>query len=112
MIRVALALAALLLLVLSADLTHTQLRQMPFDARLAGDPSMASGRGAALQGEASSIQANMLLLNEGSQPIQPALSAGAGEEAPAPALLVYFALVLLGSAVSVMLVHHQQRRQT
>jgi hypothetical protein len=103
MIRVALALVAVLLLVLSADLTQTQLRQMPFDARLASD--------AAFQEEASSIQANMLLLNERGQPIRPALSATAGEDAPAPALLVYLALILLGSAVSVMLVHHQQRRQ-
>jgi hypothetical protein len=79
-----------------------QLHQMPFDARPGG---------AALQEATGAIPAKALL-DGGETSIQPALSAGPGEEAPAPALLVYLALILAGSGVAIGLARRSFRQET
>ena len=101
MTRVLLALASILMLALSASLTHTQLRTIQFDTRPAD---------VALQRNADAIQHNMLLAEE-APVIHTALSASGSEDAPAPALLVYLTLILVGSAVAVGLVRHHLRRE-
>jgi hypothetical protein len=103
MTRVILALAAILLLALSAGLTHTQLSQLSFDARPSGNTAPAQATPIVLPAKT--------MLNGGSAPIVAPLTTIAGEEAPAPALLVYLLLILAGSAVAVGRVRHTQRRE-
>jgi hypothetical protein len=100
MTRVALALAAILLLACSAGQNQAQLQQLPFSRGQLADAgllrsSMAAG-------------ANVTLPHARSpeHTIRPT-----PDEAPAPALLIYLALIVVGSAVAVGLVRHSQRRQ-
>jgi len=102
MTRVVLVLASILMLALSASLTHPQLRPIQFDARPAA--------GAALQPKTGSIQQSMLV-DQDAPVIRTALSTGSGEDGPAPALLVYLTLILVGSAVAVGLARHHLHRE-
>jgi hypothetical protein len=100
MARFALALAAIVILTLSAGLTHVQPQATPSSA---GATSAAT-----FHDSADTFRAELMLMK------RPALLSTAQrpphEEPPAPALLVYLTLILVGSAGSVALAHRRLHR--
>lgn len=97
MARLALALIAILVLALSAELTRTQL---PPPSSPAANSLQALESHRAISAEFDFAPAGQL-----SRP--PALYAN--EDAPEPALIAYLALVLIGSVVAVGIVRHSAR---
>jgi hypothetical protein len=97
MTRLALVLIAIVVLALSAGVSHTQL------------PSPNSPAATSLQ----VLEPHQVLSGEfdfapqGQLPRTPALRMG--EDAPEPALIVYLALVLIGSVVAVGIVRRSER---
>jgi len=102
MARVALALAAILLLACSAGQNQAHLQQLSFGRTQLADTGLLRG----------STAASVDIIVPHAQP--PGLDGAprpSTDETPAPALLVYLALIVVGSAVGVGLVRHSQRRQ-
>jgi hypothetical protein len=94
MVRFALALAAIVILTLSAGLTRGQPQATPL--------SVGATSAAAFHNNTdTSFRADLMLMNRAALLRTPQRSAH--EEPPAPALLVYLALILVGSAGSVAL---------
>jgi hypothetical protein len=91
--RVALALAAIGLLILSAGLTRSQSQA----ALLSGGVP----RAAAIRENTDAFRAELILVKHTA--ITPTTQGSPNEEPPAPALLVYLALILVGSVGSVAL---------
>jgi hypothetical protein len=83
-------------------LTHPQLRPIQFGAQPAAS--------IAIQPKTDSIQHSMLL-DQDAPVIRTALSTSSSEDGPAPALLVYLTLILVGSAVAVGLARHHLHRE-
>jgi hypothetical protein len=103
MSRLLLALAAILLLTLSAGFTHTGLRQMPLGPdRFANVPLLKSGLSTT---NADAAFGQIQSLGPG-----PTVRA-TPDDAPAPALLIYLGLIVVGSAAAVGLVRYHQRRE-
>jgi hypothetical protein len=96
MTRFALALAAVLMLALSAGLMHGQPEGIPVTT------GAASVRG--FQDATDAFQSNMVVKGETNPSI---VQRSADEEPPAPALLIYLGLILVGSTVSVILAHRR-----
>ena len=93
MTRFALALAAIVILALSAGLTRGQPQATPLSA--------SATSAAASQNNSNSFQADLLPIKRTA--ILPTAQRSSNEELPAPALLVYLALILVGSVGSVAL---------
>ena len=91
--RFALALAAIVILMLSAGPTRGQPQAAPLSA---GAP-----RAAAFHQNTDAFRAELMLVKRAAIP--PTAQRSPNEEAPAPALLVYLALILVGSVGSVVL---------
>ena len=102
MARVALALAAILLLACSAGQNQAQLQQLPFSHSGLADTGLVRSSVAA----GADIALATAQPPGSDRPIRPT-----AEEAPAPALLIYLILIVVGSVVAVGLVRHSQRRQ-
>jgi hypothetical protein len=102
MVRLALALAAILILALSAGLTHSQ----PHTAALVAGASSA----ASMHGNTDALHADLLLIKHTAL-VQTAPSPVNQAEPPAPALLVYLGLILVGSAGSVALARWRLHRK-
>jgi hypothetical protein len=96
MTRLAIALAAVLLLALSSGFTHTSLNQNGAVSQAVVGQSRVAGADQA-GGAGRSFVANL------ASPTSVGMAARADEQ-PAPALLVYLAFVLASSAVAVALV--------
>jgi hypothetical protein len=90
--RFALALAAIMLLILSTGLTRSQSQAPPLSA---GAPS------AGFYESTDTFRAELLLMKRATTP--PTSQRSPNEEPPAPAALVYLALILIGSLGSVAL---------
>src|SRR5262249_12876305 len=100
MARVALAPAANLLLASSAGQNQAQLQQLPFSRSGLADTGLAH----------SSVVAGADIPLPSARPPVPDRAIGPTiDETPAPALLIYLALIVVGSAVAVGLVRHSQR---
>ena len=97
MARFALALAAIMILILSAGLTHDQSQTMP---RSAGSASAA-----AFHGNTDALRSELMLI--GRATTIPMTQHSTSEEPPALALLVYLALIILGGVWSVALVRRR-----
>jgi hypothetical protein len=95
--RFALALAAIILLILSAGLTRGQSQAASFNA---GAPGAI-----ALHENIDTFRAELLLVKRVTN--RPTTPRAPNEEPPAPALLVYLALILVGSVGSVALARRQ-----
>jgi hypothetical protein len=93
MARFALALAAIVILILSAGLTHGQLQTMP--------PRAGTISAAALRDNTDTFRAELMLMKQ-RRPTHTAQSSP-NEEPPALALLVYLALILIGGVGAVAL---------
>jgi len=91
--RFALALAAIVILMLSAGPRRDQPQTVPLSV---GAPSAA-----ALHEKTDAFRAEMMLMNRAAIP--PTTQRSPNEDPPAPALLVYLALIVVGSAGSVAL---------
>jgi len=91
--RFVLALAAIVILALTAWPTHGQPQTVPLNA---GSVSTAAFRNAT-----DSFRADLMLMRRAAN--EPAQQPSPNEEPPAPALLVYLALILVGSVGSVAL---------
>ena len=100
MARFALVLLAVLILTFSAGLTRSQPEGI---AMSAGAPNVAGSRH-----ETDAFRAEVVLINRTGLPS--AARRSPGEEQPAPALLIYLALILVGSAVSVLSAHRRLHR--
>jgi hypothetical protein len=98
--RFALALAAILILTLSAGLTRGQ----PSAAMRSGP----SG-GAVFQETSDTFRAELLMMQR--EQLPHVAQQSAHQEPPAPALLVYVGLVLAGSAISVVLARRHFQRE-
>ena len=98
--RFALVLAAFLALVLSAGFTSTQLREASHRGQLATQQRIAKPLSAA--------DAAIALAVRPAPPRAQILSAPSTSDGPAPALLIYLVLVLVGSAVSIAIVRRNQ----
>jgi hypothetical protein len=92
MSRLALALAAIVILILSARPIHGQPQVAPL---------RAGATSAALRDNIDMFRSELMLIKHAA-PAQPA-QGQLNEEPPAPALLVYLALILIGGAGSVAL---------
>jgi hypothetical protein len=101
MTRFALALAAILMLALSAGLTHGQPEGMPLST---GAASVGG-----FEDTTDAFQSNMAVMT--SETSASMVQRSPGEEPPAPALLIYLGLILVGSAVSVVLAHRRLQGQ-
>jgi hypothetical protein len=99
MARFALALAAIVILTLSAELTYSQ----PQVTRQRADAANT----AAFQDNADTFRAELILMQHTA--ITPTVQRSPNEEPPAPALLVYLALILVGSVGSVALARRRLR---
>jgi hypothetical protein len=97
MARLALALIAILVLALSAGLTHTQLPQ-PNTQAASSLRELEPNR---------AFSAEFDFAPTGQLPRTPTLRTS--EDAPEPALIAYLALVLIGSMVAVGMVRHSAR---
>jgi hypothetical protein len=97
MARFVLALIAILVLALSAELTHTQL---PRPSSPAASSLQALEPHRAFSAEFDFAPAG--------QPSRPS-TLHASEDAPEPALIAYLALVLIGSVMAVGIVRHSAR---
>jgi len=93
MARFALALAAIVILTLSAGLTRGQPQAVPLSAGIT--------TAAAFKNSTDTFRAELMLIKQPAPPHSGQQSMPA--EPPAPALLVYLALILVGSAGSVLL---------
>ena len=91
--RFALALAAIMVLTLSAGLTRGQPQAVPMRS--------SAMSAAAFQNDTDTFRAELLMMKRAAIP--PTAQRSPNEEFPAPALLVYLALILVGSAGSVAL---------
>jgi hypothetical protein len=104
MTRLIFALVAILVLALSASHAHPQqLRQMPFSNNPLAELAVA-------RDEPSGARATMLF-NTQSPDTGTDLPLNTGDETPAPALLIYLAVVVAASAIAVGLLRHSQGRQ-
>jgi hypothetical protein len=103
MTRLVLALVAILLLAWSAGLAPTQLRQVPLSQRQVADGALLRDELAVARADLSLVQAR------GQAAARPALPTS--DDTPAPALVIYLALVVIGSGVAVALVRYHQRQQ-
>src|SRR3954454_9445865 len=99
MARFALALAAIVILILSAGLTHGQPQATP--ASLGTGTTSA----ATLHKNTTMFRAELMLMQQA--PLVPTVQRSPNEEPPAPALLVYLALILVGGAAAVALARWQ-----
>ena len=99
MTRFAIVLVALLVLVLSSGFSSTQLRVASTQGQLA-QPSIAKQLGPA--------DAAISLAVRPAPPGARILSGPPAADGPAPALLIYLALVLVGSAVSIAIIRRNQ----
>ena len=105
MTRLIFALVAILVLAFSAgDARPQPMRQMPFSNNPLADLAVA-------RDELAIARTTMSLLNTQSPASEADLPLSSGDEAPAPALLVYLAIVIAGSAIAVALIRHSQGRQ-
>lgn len=104
MTRFALALAAILLLALSTSFMHTQLDQTGATRGVAAPAALVERR-------AFAADAGLALQGGAEQAIVQALPPSPPADRPAPALLVYLGLVLVGSAISVAIVRRSQGRE-
>ena len=102
MARFAFALAAIMILILSAGLTHGQLQTPPLR------PETISA--AALHDNTDAFRAEVALIKRAA-PVATAQLAP-NEEPPAPALLVYMALILVGGAGAVALAYRRLRSES
>jgi hypothetical protein len=93
MARFALALAAIVILTLSAGPTHDQPQAIPLIV-----PAIS---GAAFHDDIDTFRAELMPMKRTAIP--PTAQRSPNEELPEPALLVYLALILVGSAGSVLL---------
>ena len=93
MARFALALSAIVILILSAGLTHSQPQAIRQRAGTAG--------AAAFQNNTDNFRAELMLMKRTAS--APTEQRSPNEEPPVPALLAYLALILVGSAGSVAL---------
>ena len=100
MARTLLAFLAILVLALSAGLSHTQIPTPPAPASAA---LQAIGGRQALVAEIDYAPAR--------QPAQLLRAAQTGEEMPQPALLAYLGLILIGSVIGVALVRREIGRE-
>ena len=100
--RCALALAAIILLILSAGPTRGQSRAAPLSA---GAPSAA-----AFHENTDTFRAELMLMKRAAIP--PTAQRALNEEPPAPALLVYLVLILVGSLGSVALARRRLQRES
>ena len=94
MVKLAFALAAIIILALSAGLTHSR----PQAATLIAGTNSA----AVMRDKTGAFQADLMLLKRAALQHN-AQSTTNQEEPPAPALLIYLGLILVGSAGSVAL---------
>src|SRR4051794_8868196 len=94
MARLAFALAAIIILALSAGLTNSQPQAVHLLAGVNSAADMRNNRDA--------FQADLMLIKRAALPHRAQNSANQ-KEPPAPALLVYLGLILIGSAGSVAL---------
>jgi len=97
MTRLALALIAILVLALSAGLTHTQLPP----------PSSPAASSVQALEPHQVFSAEFDFAPRGQLRRTPALHTG--EDAPEPALIAYLMLVLIGSVVAIGIVRHSER---
>jgi hypothetical protein len=100
MSRFALAMAAILILTLSAGFTDGQ-----SSARM----HPAGSSGTIFQENTDTFRSDLLLMQR--QQLSPLAHQSADQEPPAPALLVYLALILAGSAISVLLARRRLQRK-
>ncbi|MEO7910893.1 MAG: hypothetical protein ABIV47_14715 [Roseiflexaceae bacterium] len=93
MAKFAFALAAIIILILSAGLTHSQLQTTPLRAGVTS--------AAAFRDNTEAFRAELMLMQDAT----PASTAqrSTNEEPPAPALLVYLTVILVGGAGAVAL---------
>ncbi len=101
MVKVALIFTTIFLLAFSGAPSSTHSNQMVFGASHFSGQSVSAGSRTA---DNAGVQALV-------PPIRAVGIVPAADDAPAPALLVYLALILLGSAVAVGLVRRSYRRQ-
>jgi hypothetical protein len=102
MTRFALAAAAVLILTLSAGLTRGQPEGMPLST---GAASVAG-----FQDTTDAFRSEIVVMKGDAPPsiVQPS----PGEGPPAPALLIYLGLILVGSVISVALAHRHLQGQS
>src|SRR4051812_39133767 len=102
MVRVAFALVAIIILALSAGLANSRPHATNL---LAGVNSTAY-----MHNNTDVFQADLVLIKRAAL-LHPAQSSANQQEPPAPALLVYLGLVLIGSAGSVALARRRLQRE-
>lgn len=102
MARFAFALAAIMILILSAGLTHDQLQTPQLRAETIS--------AAALRDNTNAFRAEIALIKRAA-PVGTAQLAPS-EEPPAPALLVYMALILVGGIGAVALARQRLHRES
>jgi len=102
MVRLAFALAAIIILALSAGLTDSR----PQAAHLLAGANSAAG----MRSSTDTFRADLILIKRAAL-LDPAQSPVHQKEPPAPALFVYLGLVLIGSAGSVALARRQLHRE-
>ena len=103
MAKAALVLATIVLLIVSVGLTSTHSDAMVFNRSHTASLSLAGGERIA--------NANSAGLLVAPNRTEGTVSAGPVQDAPAPALVVYLVLILVGSAVGVGFVRHTYRRE-
>ncbi len=102
MAKLALALAAVVLLALSTGLTDTRIGQTPFEQ--ASIATLSSGD------QSEGMVGEMVGFPAAGVAVAPGLAQGAELEAPPLALLVYLVVVLIGSALAIGVVRQRQPR--
>jgi hypothetical protein len=102
MVRLACALAAIIILALCAGLANSR----PQAAKLIAGASSAAD----VRGNADAFQADLMLIKRAAL-LPTTQSSVKQQEPPAPALLVYLGLVLIGSAGSVALARRRLQRE-
>ena len=100
--RFALALAAIILVILSAGPTRGQSQAAPLSARALS--------AAAFHENTDAFRAELMLVKRAAIP--PTAQRLPNEEPPAPALLVYLVLILIGSVGSVALARRRLHRES
>jgi hypothetical protein len=101
MARFALALIAILILALSAGLTNRQTHGTSLGAGAASPADFYQSTNA--------LRAELLLMSDQAMPAMAQRTNN--QEPPAPALLIYLALILVGSAVAVALASRRVQRE-
>jgi hypothetical protein len=113
MFKAIIVFAAIVVLAFSAGLTRVRLSQMLFDQEHIADMALtSSGRGTDNAGMTIFGVAGHVPESIGRTPVEPsAQQVEREDDRPAPVLLVYCALILIGSGVAVGLVRHSQRHE-